>query len=49
MIELFYNRIINKERTFSEVNVKYQLATHNMLLANGYDDNGDKIPVVIEQ
>ena len=43
MIELFCNRIINKERTFAEVKPIYQPKVHDMLLANGYDDNGDKI------
>lgn len=46
MIELFYNRIINKERTFAQVNIKYQPAVHDMLMANGYDDNGDLIATV---
>lgn len=47
MIELFYDRIIKHERTFAQVNIKYQAATHAMLLANGYGDDGYLLPVPV--
>jgi hypothetical protein len=45
MIELFYNRIITGNKTFSEVKLEYQPAVHTMLISNGYTDLGTLIPV----
>lgn len=43
MIELYYKLIIVKRKTFAQVPVNLQPAVHDMLLANGYDDNGDLV------
>lgn len=45
MAELYYKLIITKRRTFASVPVSLQPQVHDMLLTNGYDDNGDVIPV----
>lgn len=43
MVELYYKLIVAKRKTFAQVPINLQSQVHDMLLANGYDDNGDKI------
>ncbi len=43
MVELYYKLIINKRKTFAQVPASLQPQVHDMLLVNGYDDNGDLI------
>ena len=43
MVKLYYTLIINKQKTFAQCPVSLQPQIHDMLLANGYDDNGNLI------
>lgn len=45
MVTVFYKLIIARpqRKTFADVPAERQQAVHEMLLANGYEDNGDKI------
>lgn len=45
MVELYYKLIIAKpqRKTFAQVPANLQPQVHDMLLTNGYDDNGDII------
>lgn len=49
MVDIYYKLIIARPqyKTFAQVKEILKPAVHAMLLANGYDDNGDKIPVLI--
>ena len=47
MVTIFYNLIIARPqlKTLTQVPVSIREAVHDMLLVNGYDDNGDLIDV----
>lgn len=44
MIKIFYDLIIARPqlKTLEQVPLSIRPKVHDMLLANGYDDNGDK-------
>ena len=47
MVENFYKLIIARpqRKTFAQVPLSLKDAVHDTLLVNGYDDNGDLLPV----
>ncbi|MBU3143570.1 hypothetical protein [Clostridium sp. CF012] len=50
MVQMFYDAIIAKPqtRTLAATLIAIRSQVHDKLMANGYDDNGVKIPVVEE-
>jgi hypothetical protein len=50
MIKNFYDLIVLRPqlKTLTQVPLIIRSKVHDMLLANGYDDNGDLIPIVVE-
>lgn len=48
MVQIFYDSIIarSQTRTLAGTPISIRSKVHDMLLANGYDDNGDLIEVI---
>lgn len=43
MVELYYKLIIANRKSFSQVPLSLQPSVHELLLSNGYNDDGTKI------